>query len=222
MAKFIMRRMAPGMAQGKAAGKRYPHLLRLMTVKTGEVVESAARNTTFSKEELRSAISVLAETIAWYAADGYTVQLDGLGTFRARLSLREGAPEEREGDTSQRTGASVEVSGLTFKPDKELLLQANLHGRFERISDRRWYNYAARPEAERRERLRSFLEENTVCTVRDYARLSGLLRTAAGQELRRMAKEPGAFIERRGAGASLVYVLAKPREEQAEENRENG
>lgn len=201
-------------AMGESAGKRYPHLLRLLDKSTDEVVEFAAANTTFSPQELKSAIAVVAKAMAYFCAEGYTVHLDELGTFRAKLRLRPDAPEEHEQDATRRNGASVEVGGYQFRPDKELIFQTNIRGQFERISDRRWRRSKPLPEEERRERLREFLARNTVATVGDYCRLSGLLHTAAAAELRRIAAEPDSFLARYGYRATLVYMLR--REEPAE------
>lgn len=205
MAKFIMRQMNG--QTGLAAGKRYPHLLKLFTKTLDDVAEEAARNTTLSPQEIKAAVSQVADVIAYYCAEGHTVQIDELGSFRARLSLKEGVPEEREGDKSQRTGASVELSGYTFKPDKELVFRGNRYGKFERIAARRWRKGSAMTEQERRAALRSYLEREGCITRPDYCRLTGLLRTAALNELRRFAREEHPFIRRCGTRPHVVYML---------------
>lgn len=206
MAKFIMRRMADGMAEGRSAGKRYPHLLRLMTKDLDFVAQRAARNTTLSPQEIKSAISQAAEVIAELCAEGYSVSIDEVGTFRARISLREGAEEEKEGDTSQRTGASVVLSGYSFKPSRKFISMGNERASFERVSDRKWYRRTPLPEEERRAALMAYLAENTLINVADYCRLTGLGRTAAREELRRLAAGEHPLISRQGIRPHVVYI----------------
>ena len=57
---------------------------------------------------------------------------------------------------------------------------------------------------------REFLEKNTLMRVPDYVRLTGLSRTTATQELRRLALDPASGITSKGIRSQKFYVLRKP------------
>lgn len=206
MAKFIMRQM--GEATGKSAGKRYPHLLHLDTVSLDEVAELAAEETTFGKAEIKGAFGQLVKKMAFFLAQGCSVRLDGFGTLRPLLRLKEGAQPEAEGDATQRSGASVRVGSFSFKPDKDFLFETNIRATFERITTRKWKRPDPLPEAERRAALTAFLAREGVATVGDYCRLTGLHHTAAAAELRALAREENPIVRRHGSRSTLVYLPA--------------
>ena len=64
--------------------------------------------------------------------------------------------------------------------------------------------------AERIQKACDFLEKNMFMRVPDYVRLTGLSRTTASMELRRLALDPTSGIASRGSRSQKFYVLCKP------------
>jgi hypothetical protein len=60
---------------------------------------------------------------------------------------------------------------------------------------------------ERIEKARDFLKKNMFMRVPDYVRLTGLSRTTATQELRKLALDPLSGITSRGQRSQKIYVL---------------
>ena len=60
---------------------------------------------------------------------------------------------------------------------------------------------------ERIQKARDFLQKNMFMRVPDYVRLTGLSRTTASQELRKLAVNPSSGITSRGQRSQKFYVL---------------
>jgi hypothetical protein len=60
---------------------------------------------------------------------------------------------------------------------------------------------------ERIQKARDFLQKNMFMRVPDYVRLTGLSRTTAAQELRKLALDPSSGITSRGQRSQKYYVL---------------
>ena len=199
--------MAEGMSLG--AGKLYPHLLSTGMMEMDELCELAAEETTFGKAEIKGALGTLLRKVALMLGQGYTVRLDGLGTFRPALRLRKDAEREEADSQTHRNAASFRIAKLNFRADDELLYQVNRLADLERVMPRKAAQKPPMAEDERRQCLRDYLEHNPLIRVADYSWLTGLNSTAAQRELRRISREEGTFLSRKGRGAHLVYVLCR-------------
>ena len=62
---------------------------------------------------------------------------------------------------------------------------------------------------ERIQKARDFLEKNMFMRVPDYIRLTGLSRTSASIELRKLAFDPTSGITSKGQRSQKYYVLRK-------------
>ena len=60
---------------------------------------------------------------------------------------------------------------------------------------------------ERVQKAHEFMKENYFMRVPDYVRLTGLSRSKAGEELRRLERDPATGITSRGERSQKVYVL---------------
>lgn len=207
MAKYIMQDL-PDM-DGKKSGKKYPRMLIEHQISLRELARTMAQNTTFSEGEVLAVVDMLADEIARRIADGYSVKVDRLGAFSAKLGLKEGVEEEVEGG-SQRNASSIEITNVHFRPDKGLLDQANRHCDLQRGRSAK-YN---KPNMHREERLRlvaDFLKRNAALTLDDYCALARLSRSTASRELRQFADE--GLLESIGGRTHSAYILPKKRVE---------
>ena len=86
MATFIMREMDADMY--KSRRQRYPHLLKTGEVTLREMAEDIAQGNTFTRGDVIGVVQAVAGRIARYAAQGLTVRIEGLGTFRAPFATQ--------------------------------------------------------------------------------------------------------------------------------------
>ena len=204
MAKFIMREMHSGKA---GEGKRWPHLLRMGEKTIDDVASDIAHGTTFAAGEVKGIIGLMVESMAMFMGYGYTVRIEGLGSFWPTLRMNKGTERETTESETLRSGASVHVGAVLFRAHEDFLDRTDHWCRPERIRPKKGAARQPMTEAERIEALRGFLQGNPFVTVRDYMRLTGLKRTAATEELRRLAHEEGTFLDIMGRDSHRVYVL---------------
>ena len=95
---------------GRGKRRHAPRLLVEGTVNLGELAERMARGTTFASAEIEGIVSLLVDELSRSLADGYSVRIEGLGAFTAKLST-EGILSPRrakEDDAMQRVFGSRE------------------------------------------------------------------------------------------------------------------
>ena len=147
-----------------------------------------------------------ADELARCLAQGQSVTLDGLGTFKARLGVRKGKEMDPiEGDGPKRNAQSIVVNGVNFRADKRLARRVNGYCDLTRGGVSR-VKVSPYTEEERLARALSYLEEHAFMHVYDYMALVGMKRTSATMELRRFASDPASGITFRGWGRRKVYV----------------
>ena len=156
-----------------------------------------------------TAIAVLtqtSETLAELMGMGYTVSIDGIGTFKATVGLKRFKEMDSiEGEAPKRNAQSLCVDGVNIKADKQLVKQVSMKCKLERshVSRLRKSPYT------REERLvlaLKHIEENGLMRLADYAQLTGLSRTTACRELKELCSDKNNGIDTDGRGAHKVYV----------------
>ncbi|WP_300813407.1 HU family DNA-binding protein [uncultured Bacteroides sp.] len=99
----------------KETGVYYPQAVTVGNpVETKEVAERLARISTVSKSDVAAVLGDLAGVLADFMAQGKSVRLDGLGTFRYTLST-EGVKEEKDFDFQKQ----LKAVRVQFTPAKE-------------------------------------------------------------------------------------------------------
>ena len=216
MAKYIKKEMVDLHHEGQTI---FTYRMQTTPMDNADFIKDCARNTTFSEGEIIGVIGTIADCLARRMARGYSVTIEGLGTFKAQVGLSEdfkrkqrlaklkGALKEDD-DTapSSRNARSLEVTGVLWKPAKSLVRDTRSACRLERGGEEPLRTSRFTPE-ERLARARAFLEKNTVMRVSDYARLTGLSHTKAAAELRSLDNAPGTGIISRGSRSSKVYFI---------------
>lgn len=204
-AKYVMQEMEDLNGTGRTL--LYPRMVVDRCTDTDELARRMAFNTTFSEAEIAGMLHALAREMAEALARGESVKIKGVGTFTASLALKRGKErEEAGGDATRRNARSVEVGGVNYRADKTLVHRTNLLCDLER--DPRQPRIARSPHSPE-ERLRlalAFLDTHPNLHVSDYARLTGLGRTTASIELRRLASDPASGLAPSGFGTHRVYV----------------
>ena len=206
MAEFKMQKVA-----GKLPADPdtlFPRMLLYGVVDTDTIAEEISRKSAFSRGDVKGLLTVLAEELAGQMARGYSVKLEGLGSFRPLLRMREGAEPELAGDEQRRNRSGVEIGKVSFTADKELLRECNERTDLRRVRPREGeYSTVALAPEQRRLLLVRHLESERSITIPEYSRMTGLSRSSAGRELRRFAHGVEAFLTTSGRGPSLRYQL---------------
>ena len=153
-------------------------------------------------------------TVAMYSipaelAKGNNVKIDGLGTFHARLGLSKYRPGKEmdsfEEGTPKLNAASLMVTGVGYRADRELVKAVNIKCELERGGESRLKKPKYTKE-ERVERAIQYLRREGFMHVKDYARLNGLSYTTAYRELDG-GLVGSATITSRGSKSARIFFL---------------
>ena len=175
-----------------------------------QFVSQCAREGHMDESTILGVMSLVSEKLALNMAEGFSVKLDGIGTFNAKLGVRDDMLQDafEEGERS-RNAHSIMVTGVAYRADNDLIRSTNrkctlVRGGVSRIRKSKL------TKEQRVQKAHEFLEKNMFMRVPDYVRLTGLSRTTASMELRRLALDPSSGITSKGARSQKFYVLRKP------------
>ena len=147
-----------------------------------------------------------ADHLATLLGKGNSVTLNGIGTFKATIGLEEDKElDTLDGTEPKRNSRSLQLKGVNFRADKELVKQANGHCKLKREGTARIH----RSPYDKDKRLSlalEYLEEHGAMRVADYMELTGLSRTVATMELKAFRQDPNSGIDFIGRGSAKVYV----------------
>ena len=80
-----------------------------------------------SRGSVIQVMTTVAEHLAYCMAEGQSVTLDGIGTFTPRLGVaKDKEIDSLDGDEPKRNARSIEVNGINYRADKELIRETNL------------------------------------------------------------------------------------------------
>lgn len=168
-----------------------------------EFVNQCAREGHMEESHILAVMSLVSEKLALK----YSVKLDGIGTFNAKLGVRSDMLQDAfEPGEPSHNAKSIGVTGVAYRADKDLIRKARSKCTLERGGVSRIKKSKLTLE-ERIEKARDFLQKNMFMRVPDYVRLTGLSRTAASMELRNLALNPSSGITSRGQRSQKYYVL---------------
>ena len=205
MAKYIKKEIADLNGTGKT--QAYYKLQTLRNLSQDEFIDKCAYpGSGVTGAMMKAVLGTLAFQLPRLLAMGYSVSIDGIGTFSTKLGVKEGKAKEsfQEGE-SKRNAQSIEVSGISFRADKEFIRNTDLECELERGDDCRLKQskYSA---DERMALARDFVERNVYMRVSDYAAITGLSLSKASIELRELCRKPDAGFKPQGRGSHKVYV----------------
>ena len=172
-----------------------------------EFVNQCAREGHMEESHILAVMSLVSEKLALNMAEGFSVKLDGIGTFNAKLGVRSDMLQDAfEPGEPSHNAKSIGVTGVAYRADKDLVRNTRRKCVLERGGVSRIKKSKLTLE-ERIEKARDFLQKNMFMRVPDYVRLTGLSRTAASMELRKLALNPSSGITSRGQRSQKYYVL---------------
>lgn len=207
MAKYIKQEM-PDMA-GTGEKKAYYRMKTVKHLKADQFITWMTRYGGIGRGDAMNVLARASETLAELLAMGYSVDIEGLGTFRATIGLRKGKEMDTlDGDEQKRNASSLRVDGMLFRADKELVKEIDRRCELERGGIRRLHRSPYTPE-QRLQRALQYLEREGFMHISDYAYLTKLSRTTAGRELKALSQDPTSGITTKGLGTARVYVKRK-------------
>ena len=181
MAKYIKQEM-PGL---KKAGenKAYYRMETARRVSMEEFVESIAMpGHGITAGEAKQVLGQAAQTLAMLLSEGCAVTIDGIGTFKATVGVRDDKEQDAFApDEPQRNAQSIEVNGVHYRVDKGLVRDINVQCTLVRGKQGRIKRSPYTLE-ERISRAIAYIEEHDYLTVKDYAELNGLSVSMASVE----------------------------------------
>lgn len=166
----------------------------------------SSHNSGISKGEAFSVLMHATDTLAELLAQGYSVAIDELGTFKATVGLvKDKEMDSFEEGTPKLNARSLRVDGVSFKADKRLIVNVDKRCELKRAG----VSLLCRSPFTKEERLQKALEylnAHGAMKVKNYVELTGLSHTVAAKELREFEHNAASGITSIGRLAGKVYV----------------
>lgn len=205
MAKYIKQEM-PDL---KKAGdnKAYYRMETSRRVSMEEFVERIAMpGHGITAGEAKQVLGQAAAALAMLLSEGCAVTIDGIGTFKATVGVRDDKEQDDFApDEPQRNAQSIEVNGVHYRADKRLVRDINVQCTLVRGKQSRIKRSPYTLE-ERISRAIAYMEEHGYLTVKGYAELNGLSVSTASVELRKLRSDASSGIRAIGKRSGLMYV----------------
>ena len=170
-------------------------------------VNQCAREGRMEESTILGVLSLVSEKLALCMAEGYSVKLEGIGTFNAKLGVRGDKQQDAfEVGEPTRNASTIGVTGVAYRADNDLV-----YNTWDKCTLRRGGVSRLRKSKftldERVQRACDFLKKKQFMRVPDYVDLTGLSRSKATTELRQIAEDPASPIASRGERSQKYYVL---------------
>lgn len=205
MAKYIKQEMTD--LNGKGEEKVYYRMKTERNIDFKSFAKEVNRyhsimNRALVENVMTNAMDVLARLLG----EGYSVSIDGLGTFKAAIGLKDDKEMDTfDGNESKRNARSLQLTNVNFKADKALIREANNHCKLERAGESRLCHSPFSKE-ERLKMAQEYLEKHGAMKVADYVEMTQLSRTKATLELKEFRHDASTGIDTIGRRSTLVYV----------------
>ena len=207
MAKYIKQEMID--LSGKGEEKIYYRLQTERNIGFDEFAqEIESRHEIMNRGLVKNVMTHVVDAMAELLGKGHSVSIDGLGTFRASLGLKEEKEMDTfDGDETKRNARSLRLTGINYRADKEFVKNANRHCKLERAGEARLHHSPYTKE-ERLKLALQYLEKHGAMRVVDYMDMTKLSRTKAAMELKEFGEDISSGITYIGRGSAKVYVRA--------------
>jgi hypothetical protein len=174
-----------------------------------EFVDLCSREGAMPKDAIEGVLTLIHDKLALSMAEGFSVKINGLGPFTAKLGMRDGIlPDAFEPGEPRHNAKNIKVTGVSYRADKELISNTSRKCVLIKEGESRIKKPTTTLE-ERIAKARKFLEEKPLMRVMDYVWLTGLSRTTASIELRKIANDPTSGITSTGRNSQKYYCLRK-------------
>ena len=166
----------------------------------------SSHNSSISRGEAFRVLMHATDILAELLAQGYSVTIDEMGTFKATIGLvRDKEMDSFEEGTPKLNARSLRVDGVSFKADKRLILNVDKRCDLKRAGVSRLCRSPFSKE-ERLQKALEYLNAHGAMKVKDYMELTSLSHTVAAKELREFEHDAASGITSIGRIAGKVYV----------------
>ena len=166
----------------------------------------SSHNSGISKGEAYSVLMHATDSLAELLAQGYSVAIDELGTFKATVGLvKDKEMDSFEEGTPKLNARSLRVDGVSFQADKRLIANVDTRCDLKRAGVSRLCRSPFTKE-ERLQKALEYLNAHGAMKVKDYVELTSLSHTVAAKELREFEHDAASGITSIGRLAGKVYV----------------
>ena len=204
-AKYIKQEIADLNGMGRTQAY-YKMKLRPMNYRW--FVSQCAREGRMDESTILGVLSLVSEKLALCIAEGFSVKLEGIGTFSAKLGVRDDMLQDAfEPGESERNASTIQVTGVAYRADSDLISNTSEKCYLKKGGVSRLHK--SKYTLEQRIQLAcDYLKTHAYMRVPDYAELTGLSRSTATLELRKLARNRTAGIVSNGERSHKIYVLA--------------
>ncbi|MBR5540817.1 MAG: HU family DNA-binding protein [Bacteroides sp.] len=205
MAKYIKQEMND--LSGKGEEKVYYRLQTERNISFSEFTQQIEQHHGIMHRGLvKNVMTHVVDAMAELLGNGYSVTIDGLGTFKATIGLeKDKVMDTFDGEDTKRNARSLRLTGINYRADKELVKKSNCYCRLERAGEARLHHSPYSKE-ERLKLAQQYLEKHGAMRVIQYMELTGLSRTKATLELKEFRQDVSTGITFLGRGSAKVYV----------------
>ena len=166
----------------------------------------SSHNSGISRGEAFRVLMHATDILAELLAQGYSVTIDEMGTFKATIGLvRDKEMDSFEEGTPKLNARSLRVDGVSFKADKRLILNVDKRCDLKRAGVSRLCRSPFSKE-ERLQKALEYLNAHGAMKVKNYVELTSLSHTVAAKELREFEHDAASGITSLGRLAGKVYV----------------
>ena len=166
----------------------------------------SSHNSGISRGEAFRVLMHATDTLAELLAEGYSVTIDEMGTFKATVGLVEDKEMDSfEEGTPKLNARSLKIDGVSFQADKKLIVNVDKRCDLKRAGTSRLCRSPFNKE-ERLQKAQEYLKSHGAMKVKHYMELTGLSHTVAAKELREFEHDAASGIASIGRLAGKVYV----------------
>ncbi len=212
MAKYILQELPDEMTDGKKV--MFPKM-KTYSLHDYETVVRHIHDcdSTFSEGVIRRVLNAFTSAMKIWMPMGHNIKVDGLGVFSLSLGFDTSMPSEEalsqlpDGADPKTKYRHVCIKGINFKPDQELLQELNNRASFDRscaevkVPRKNRYSYE-----ERLAKAQAIIGTNGFMTLTDYVLATGLSRSAASADLKRIVADSDSGITTRGSHSHKVWI----------------
>ncbi len=176
--------------------------------------------TNFNEGSIRAVFDALVSVMESWMPLGHSIKIDGLGVFSLSLGFDDSTPSEKalsqaQDDKDDEAGQKTKyrhicIKGINFKPDPQLLKELNRQTDFDRTQSGVIVPKKSKlSDEERLAKAQALIKKNGFMTLSDYAKATGMCRTVASKDLKRMVDDVTSGITTRGAHSHKVWIASK-------------
>ena len=166
----------------------------------------SSHNSGISRGEAIRVLMHATDALAELLAEGYSVTIDDMGTFKATIGLVDDKDMDSFEEGSPKLNArSLRIDGVGFQADKKLIANVDQRCDLKRAGVSRLCRSPFTKE-QRLQNALEYLQSHGAMKVKHYMELTGLSHTVAAKELCELEHDASSGITSIGRFAGKVYV----------------